>query len=129
MKGSNFLKVTGILMIIGGAISIIGSVAALVALGALAAIGANAALLTATGIFALVGSVLQLVAGIVGVKNCANPHAAKKCMVWGVVVAAISVIGIIIAPLAGGEFSVMSLLLGLVLPALYIFGAYKNTQA
>lgn len=70
-KGRNFLKVTGILMIIGGAIGLILSIIALLGVGALDYLsgGAVAGLLYASSIFALLGSVLELVAGIVGVAN------------------------------------------------------------
>lgn len=126
MKGKGFLKVTGILMIIGGGIGIIVGLIAVLGVAAIAALGASSALLTVAAIFSLVSAIVQLIAGIIGVKNCQNPAAAQKCIIWGAIVAALSVLGTVLTVAGGGEFSVVSLLLGLVLPALYIVGAVQN---
>lgn len=124
-KGKGFLKVTGILMIIGGALGIILGIVALVGAIAGVALGASFLLLVAA-IFTLVSAILQLVAGIVGVKNCDKPENAQKCIKWGVIVVALTVLGSLISVIGGGKFDVLSLLIGLVLPALYIYGAIKN---
>lgn len=139
-KGSGFLKVTGILMIIGGIISILVSGLTILALVSDTTVGFLLKLFVAvmaetTPLFyvacalTLIGAIAELVAGIVGVKNCKLPEKAGTCMAMGVVVAVLSVTGNILSAVSGGEFSVFSLILGLVLPALYIFGAYKNKQA
>ena len=86
MKGQKFLKVTGILMIIGAALSIlfgviIGGVGALIAKFAGAStLGFAFYLGLAT---TLVGGIIQLIAGINGVKHCNKPENAKKCITWG----------------------------------------------
>lgn len=49
-------------------------------------------------------------------------------MVWGVIVAVLCVVGTILNSVGGGSFSVFSLLLGLVLPVLYIIGAGFNKK-
>ena len=147
-KGRGFLKVCGILMIIGGAISIV--VAGILGLvggavgGALAQAGAElgeyeqAAVATVAGasvvaaIVALVGGILELIAGIVGVKNCGNPEKATACIVWGIIVLVISIISIILS-IAGGNVQVGSLIVSIIcsvaLPVLYLIGAFKNKQA
>ena len=87
MKGQKFLKVTGILMIIGAALSIlfgviIGGVGALIAKFAGAStLGFAFYLGLAT---TLVGGIIQLIAGINGVKHCNKPENAKKCITWGI---------------------------------------------
>ena len=79
MKGQKFLKVTGILMIIGAALSIlfgviIGGVGALIAKFAGAStLGFAFYLGLAT---TLVGGIIQLIAGINGVKHCNKPENA-----------------------------------------------------
>lgn len=125
-KGKNFLKVTGIIMIVGGGLGIIISILAFVGIAALAALGASSVALYAAGIISLVGSVLELVAGIMGVKECGNPEKANTCLIWGIVVVACSVLSTIISVAGGGEFNVFSFIIGLILPALYIVGASKN---
>ena len=131
-KGAKFLKVTGILMIIGGALSLIISVIAIVGIAALAYISSgeiSSGLLYASGILMLISSAAELIAGIIGVKNSKNPERAGTCIVWGVIVAVLSIIGMILNSVGGGSFSATSLLTSLVLPVLYIIGAFQNKQS
>ena len=126
-KGSGFLKVTGILMIIGGGISIILGIIAALGVAALAYISdgeISSAMLYASVALMIVSAVTQLIA----VKNCKKPEKAGTCMVWGVIVAVLCVVGTILNSVGGGSFSVFSLLLGLVLPVLYIIGAGFNKK-
>lgn len=130
-KGTGFLKVTGILMIIGGAVSIILSIIAALGIAALAYISdgtVSSALLYASVILMIVSAVAELVAGIIGVANCKKPDKAGSCIVWGIIVAVLSVAGTVLNSVGGGSFSVFSLILGLVLPALYIIGAAFNKK-
>lgn len=128
--GSKFLKVTGILMIIFGAISIVVSIIALMGLGVLEALGAPMGLLWASGIIAFVGSVAQLVAGIIGVVNCDKPEKANSCIVWGIAVAAMSIIANVFTLIGYPQnFSFVSVISGLLIPVLYLIGAFKNKQS
>ena len=130
-KGTGFLKVTGILMIIGGGISIImGIIAALgVAVVAYVSDGkASSTLLYASVLLVIASAIAQLVAGIIGVVNCRKPEKAMSCIVCGVIVAVLSIAGSILNSVGGGSFSVLSLILGLVLPVLYIIGAVFNKK-
>ena len=130
-KGTGFLKVTGILMIIGGGISIILGIIAALGVAAFAYISdgeISSAMLYASVALMIVSAVAQLIAGIIGVKNCKKPEKAGTCMVWGVIVAVLCVVGTILNSVGGGSFSVFSLLLGLVLPVLYIIGAGFNKK-
>ena len=130
MQGAKFLKVTGILMIIFGALAIVMDLIAMAGLGVLEAIGAPMGALWLSAIVGLVGAVLELVAGINGVLNAEKPEKAKTCMVWGIIVAGMCVLSNLITLFAyPANFSIVSLLLGLVIPALFIFGAYKNQNS
>ena len=131
-KGATFLKVTGILMIIGGAIALILGFVAVAAVAALAYLSDGAissGLLYAASILTLISAVAELVAGIVGVVNSKKPEKAGACIVWGVIVAVLSVAGCILTAVGGSSFPVVNLILGLVLPALYVIGALKNMNA
>ena len=131
-KGSGFLKVTGILMIIGGGISIIVSIIAALGIAALAYFTdgeASSTMLYASVALMIVSAAAQLVAGILGVVNCKKPEKSGVCIAWGVIVAALCVAGTILNVVGGGDFSMFSLLLGLVLPVLYIIGAVSNKRA
>lgn len=127
-KGASFLKVTGILMIIGGGISLIVAIAALLGIAALAVLGASSGILYAAGVLTLVSAVAELVAGIIGVVNAKRSEKAGLCMAWGVIVAVLCVAGCVLTAVGGSDFPVFSLILGLVLPVLFIIGAAKNKQ-
>ncbi|MGD9559998.1 MAG: hypothetical protein AB7V55_05265 [Oscillospiraceae bacterium] len=130
-KSNGFLKVTGILMIISGAISIIFSIIALLGVGVLAAaLGGDASLtlLILASVLALVSSVISLVAGVLGVKNAARPEKATVCIVFGILTAVFSVLGNVLTVAGGGSFSIPSLILGLVIPVLYLIGAFQNKK-
>ena len=129
MKGSKFLKVTGILMIIGAAFGIIGGIIALIGAGALAAVLETSAggLMLASALI-LASAVFQLIAGIMGVKNCDKPEKAQSCLVMGVIVAILSVAGNVISNILGSSFNILSYATGLIIPVLYLIGAVKNKE-
>ena len=129
MKGRKFLKVTGILMIIGGAFGIIGGIVAMIGAGALAAVLETSAggLMLASSLI-LASAVFQLIAGIMGVKNCDKPEKAQSCLVMGVIVAILSVSGNVISNILGSSFNIINYATGLIIPVLYIIGAVKNKE-
>ena len=128
-KGATFLKVTGIIMIVVGALDIILGIVLLIgALAANALADGALGLLVVAALIALVGAVIQLIAGIIGVKNCNKPEKAQTCIVWGAIVAALNVLSVVLTVAQGGDIAVSGIL-GIVVPALFIFGAIKNKQA
>ena len=130
MKGSKFLKVTGILMIVFGALALILSIVAAIGLAALVALELNTWQCTAAVILMLVGSIFEMIAGIVGVKNCNKPEKAGTCMVWGIIVIALSVLSNVLTLVGNPDnFSIVNLLTGLVIPVLYLIGAVMNKKA
>lgn len=129
MKGRKFLKVTGILMIIGGAFGIIGGIVAMIGAGALAAVlETSAGGLVLASALILASAVFQLIAGIMGVKNCDKPEKAQSCIVIGVIVAILSVAGNVVSNVLGSDFNIINYATGLIIPVLYIIGAVKNKE-
>lgn len=129
MKGRKFLKVTGILMIIGGAFGIIGGIVAMIGAGALAAVLETSAVgLMLASVLVLASAVFQLIAGIMGVKNCDKPEKAQACLVMGIIVAILSVAGNVTSNVLGSSFNILSYATGLVIPVLYIICAAKNKE-
>lgn len=129
MKGRKFLKVTGILMIIGAAFGIIGGIIAMIGVGALAAVLETSAVgLMLASVLVLASAVFQLIAGIMGVKNCDKPEKAQTCLVMGIIVAILSVAGNVISNVLGSDFNAFNYATGLVIPVLYIIGATKNKE-
>ena len=128
MKGQKFLKVTSILMIICGVIGAIGGVIAILGISALAAFMESTegtGLLYASALILTLASVIEFIAGIKGVGACNAPHKAAACIKLGIIIAVLSIISMIIGLVAGGEFSFTSLILNLLVPGLYIYGAIQ----
>jgi len=131
-KGAGFLKVVGILMIVFGAIGIVVALLAITALGVIdyASSGEISSGMAYFGaILSLVSAVAELVAGIIGVVNCKKPEKANTCLAWGIIVAVLSVAGAIFTAASGQDFPIVSLLLGLVMPVLFIIGAIQNKKS
>ncbi len=124
--GKGLLKVSGILLIIFGAIAIVLMLLALVASVALIALSPAALILVLACIIGLAGAVLDLIAGILGVKNCDKPEKAKSCFVFGIILIAIQVVSMVLS-ISGGSFDWTSIV-GLVLPVLYLVGASQNKK-
>ena len=128
---NKFLKVTGILMIIGGAIGIILGIIAVLGVGVMIlALGeeANLGFLTWSAVLVLVSAVVSLIAGILGVSSASKPEKSTRCIVFGILTAALAVIASILNVAGGNSFNVLNLLIGLVLPVLYLIGAFQNKK-
>ena len=127
MKGHVFLKVTGILMIIAAAFSIIVGVL-LAGISALAAgLGAASGLkfsFWAALFLTLVGGICQLIAGIKGIKHSKRSEKAGK-----LIAAVFSIVSLGMDLSNGGDFSIVSVVTGVAVPALYIIGAVLNAKA
>lgn len=128
MNGQKILKVTSILMIVGGIIAAITGVIALLSISTLAALSGSAkgtGLLYASSILVTLASVIQLIAGIKGLGACSDSQKAASCIKWGIIIAILTIISMIIGLVGGGTFSITSLVLNLLLPGLYVYGAVQ----
>ena len=128
MKGQKLLKVTSILMIIGGVIAAIVGVLALLGISALVALAESAegaGLLYASSAIIIVSSVIEFIAGIKGVGACSVPQKAAACVKWGIVIAVLYIISTIIGIIGGSQFSIVNLVLNMLLPGLYSYGAMQ----
>lgn len=129
-KGQTFLKVTGILMIIGGIIGIISDIMAFVGIGILSSLASILAWLYIAAVVGLIGVVLELIAGIMGVKNADKPEKAGTCIAWGIVVIAFSIISNIISiAISPDTFNYFGLFTGLIIPVLYLIGGILNKKS
>ncbi len=132
--GRTLLKVTGILMLIVAIFAIIGAVGTL-AFGGLAvaisgetdtSVALGGAFIILFGVVMLIQAVFSLVAAILGIKNANKPERATSCLIFGIIIAALSLLGLIFSGFSLA--SLVSTLFGLVVPGLYILGAVKNKQ-
>ena len=114
---------------IGGIIAVIAGVIAILGVSALVALAGNAdgtGLLYASSILVTIISVIEIIAGEKGLKACKVPENAGKCVTWGIVIAVLSIISMVIGLIGGGEFNITSLVLNLLVPGLYVYGALKT---
>ena len=121
-KKNMLVYVIGILMIIFGIIAII--VGALALFGS-AALGLSSTFVTIGSLFALISGIVELVAGVMGVKNAANPAKAQTLVIFGIITIALAILGNVISVAGGAAFSPSSLVMGVILPILYLIGAFQ----
>ena len=124
-KGANIFKISSVLMVVSGVISIIAAIVFLIGLSGLVALFGETlpVWFYVSALLSMVGAVSSLVAGIMGLKACKGRAKVITCMIWGIVVAVLSTGGFISNVVTGGDISVSSLILGLVIPILYLVGA------
>lgn len=135
LKGQKMLKVCSILMIIGAALALLVTIMGFVGIAALDAafdgeISGSSAYLWL--VVALVAGAIQLVAGIVGIQAAKMPsvNKIKLSLIFGLIVVVLSLISSISSIVSNGfsGSAITGLLIGLVIPALYLVGLmqYKN---
>lgn len=127
-----FLKVTSILMVIGGIIALLAGVFAILGVSALAALMGSAegtGLLYAGSVLAVVTSAVEILAGAKGLKACRLPGKAGECVILGIAIVALSMISMAVNVKGGGEFKIINLVVNLLVPVLYILGAVKTKPA
>ncbi len=105
------------------------SIIVAIGVAALTVLGSARGMLYASTALMIVSAAAEMVTGILGVVNCKKPEKAKTCIAWGIVVAVLCVAGTVLSVAGDGDFSIVSLLIGLVLPVLYIIGASLNAKA
>lgn len=129
--GKMMLKVSGIILIIFGGIAALASLAGILLGGAVGMAGAGAAaagLIIFGSIIVLVSGAFNVVAGIMGVKNCNVPEKANICFVFGIIMVSLQVISFLMNLISGSLSGsvIISTLIGFVLPVIYLLGAMKN---
>lgn len=131
-KGQVFLKRCGILLIIEGIVGIISYGLITLLLGAETIIeqSAGGAAVTGIAVMYLIAAIVALIAGVTGVKNNADKSAAGKCVVWGSINLLLTfVAGTWSASGVNGTFAHFIITsVGLIIPSLYIAGAYMNKE-
>lgn len=134
MKGQKMLKVCGILMIIGAAFALIVAVLAIIGAAVLLADGGGSLLAAAViaVVISCIGGIIQLAAGIVGVKAANMPSVGKikAAVILGILVIVLSLYSSIYSIVTDGfaAADLVSIVLGLIIPVLYVVGViqYKN---
>lgn len=135
-KESSVLKYTAILMIVFGAVETAIGIRGFFDIAALhdAALELQLAnpvpTLIVSGVFTLLIAAAELIAGIFGYLYRARPKKAGVCILSGIAALSLIVLfnGYVLIFYPAG-FSPLSLPVGLVLPAVYLFGAYRHKKS
>lgn len=128
---SKLLKVVSIIWVIFAGIGVVLSVIAISALGAASSLGAamgatvDVGMLTVATIISIAGSAIALIAAILGIMNSSKPEKAQICIIFGCLVIALSIISTVISLVSGGTFDIFSFIIGLIIPVLYLIGAFQ----
>ena len=137
MPGKNYIKVTSILMLISAIIAVIVYPIAGLLLGyATVDTHENMGwLIVVICILYTIASVLQLIASVKGIKGCNIKEAADDLRKWGMVVLIIAVIvgvlNCISTIMQSGNIvtGIVSILVSMILPVLYIYGTTLNKRS
>lgn len=140
-KGKVLLRVMGILMIIGGALSLLLSIVLMLAAAELISVGGPVPVIVGM-ILMLLGAAADLIAGIVCLKHAADKGHTVRCVIWSLIVIVLQTAGLIMtvsgihsaspAAVTGG-FTTASLVItvaaGVVIPVMAIIGACLNHKS
>ena len=144
IKGKGLLKVSAILMTIIGGLSILIALISIAIFGFLTTLmtrNEDAVLAFGIAVVVLVGlillAVLELVTGIIGIKNAGKPEHAVRCLVLGIIVLVIAAacIGILVSSMSFRGDPVLAIVVytlcaaAVVVPILYVIGAAKNRSS
>ena len=66
--------------------------------------GGEIGLLYASSILVTVASVIQFIAGIKGIGACSDSQKAASCIKWGIIIAILTIISMIIGLVGGGSY-------------------------
>lgn len=125
--GSKLLKVVSILMIVFGAIGIVFDIIAVAGIAAVSAyLGSSIGMYWIALICAVIGTIVEFVAGIIGIRSWDKPEKAQTCVILGCICVGITVLSNILTLVSYSQgFNVFSLLTGLVIPVLFLIGAFQ----
>lgn len=131
-RGKNMLLAASIILLIGGIITVPFALfgmglGALFGLNQTAAAGELEFLFLTYSILTLCMGVFQIVAAIFGIANRKRPERAGACVGMGIALVAVAVFSLILATWCQ-NFTVF-LILSLLLPLLYVGGAFQNRPA
>ena len=135
MKGQKYLKVTGVLMVIFGILGIIvyGLLDLILGYAVILNRESEGVSVIVIGLLYLVWSVLYLVSGIYGIKNCASAEKAKTCYLLGTLSMIVIVFITMLQCLGQADIAsiakqtVMTFITALV-PSFYMYGAMLNSK-
>lgn len=86
------------------------------------------ALIVVAIILMILSVTLCLATGIIGVKTSEKPDKAQLCITFGIITIAFSTAVAIFAAIISAPISIIDFIVGLILPILYLIGAFQNKK-
>ena len=137
MPGKNFIKVPSIFLVIGGIISIVVYLilGLIIGYGTVDTAENMGWLIVAIAFVYTIFALLQFIAAVKGIRGCDKKEAAGDLKRWGVILVIVSLVAgimnFISSVLQGGSVvsGLVSVIIGMVFPALYLYGASLNEKA
>ena len=77
------------------------------------------------------GGVIQLIAGIIGLKNSSKPEKQNICIILGLITIFFFIVSQVISTIDAGDishFDVIAMLLGLLIPSLYLISSIRHKK-
>ena len=142
--GKTLLQVVGIIMVVVGVLSLLVSLINIAVLGmtgsgevgeimeqSLATTGVTMADYKASVYIMTAGALINLVIGIIGIANCNKIQKAGICFVCGIILIVWQLGTDVYSAVTSGitGMGIINIIIGLILPLLYFWGALKNRQA
>ncbi len=135
MKGKNYLKVTGILMVIVGILGVVvyGLLDLILGYAIIIDKETEGIGVIVIGILYFAWSVLYIISGVYGFRNCENAEKAKTCYILGTI-SMVCIVFITMLQCIGqadaasiAKQSVMTFITALI-PSFYMYGAMLNSK-
>ena len=142
--GKTLLQVVGIILVVIGVLALLVSLINIAVLGmtgsgevgeimeqSLAATGVTMADYKASVYIMTAGALINLVIGIIGIANCNKIQKAGICFVCGIILIVWQLGTDVYSAVTSGitGMGIINIIIGLILPLLYFWGALKNRQA
>ena len=142
--GKTLLQVVGIILVVIGVLTLLVSLINIAVLGmtgsgevgeimeqSLATTGVTMADYKASVYIMTAGALINLVIGIIGIANCNKIQKAGICFVCGIILIVWQLGTDVYSAVTSGitGMGIINIIIGLILPLLYFWGALKNRQA
>ena len=142
--GKTLLQVVGIILVVFGVLALLVSLINIAVLGmtgsgevgeimeqSLATTGVTMADYKASVYIMTAGALINLVIGIIGIANCNKIQKAGICFVCGIILIVWQLGTDVYSAVTSGitGMGIINIIIGLILPLLYFWGALKNRQA
>ena len=130
VRENKFLKIMSIIMLIGGILGAVLSLipAAVGIIGALIGLSlGDMAMLIISTVLLVIGVILQIIAGVKGMKAATNEALAPACVKLGILCILVSLASNVLGAMTpDGSFSITSLITACIIPGLYTYSAMKK---